>query len=235
MSEQKEHNIEFDKVLNRKIENYLDKTDTCLIDLNLREPLKKFLLHRLNLEQDNYNKKREEGFTIEKSAEEIDLILNRIKQKKNNLHYNDYISNIKSHVWGNILQPYKGCIMVYIFNERQFSVIKPMLNIITRQTLLFSEYELPETTDLPLCITATKIVFSEQQTISDKTFEIRYPLLFHYTNTFNILLKLLTPKTILYAEDSHYQEQLLTVLAAHHGIPTYNMKDYTLNDITKVI
>lgn len=212
--------------LEKRVEAFLWDFGTRLGDFDIKKPLQMFLCDRLSLEWEEYYRRRQQGLDTDAAMQRIDRFFSAMRGRPVR-EYEDadpILTDIRLHPWHEVLDGYKGVILVYVSDAGQFQYLLPLLRKFDAPALLLSEYDLPEDTDLPDCLTAMTMEFSPQRVFRHPVFAIRYPLLFHYANTFDILLRLLCPCTVLCLEGSRWQEQLLAVVASVRGVPSCCMQ-----------
>lgn len=212
--------------LENRVKAFLRDSGTRLGDFDVKKPLQTFLCDRLSLEREEYYRRRQQGLDTDAAMQRIDRFFSAMRGRPVR-EYEDadpILTDIRLHPWHEVLDGYKGVILVYVSDAGQFQYLLPLLRKFDAPALLLSEYDLPEDTDLPDCLTAMTMEFSPQRVFRHPVFAIRYPLLFHYANTFDILLRLLCPRAVLCLEGSHWQEQLLAVVASARGVPSCCMQ-----------
>ena len=85
--------------------------------------------------------------------------------------------------------------------------------------LLLSEYEIPDDTELSETVTAAQVEFSEQKVFENDSIEQNFPRLFLYANTFETILRILSPsKVVCLASSKTYQKELLLGFAKDSNI-----------------
>lgn len=211
--------------LEKRVEAFLRDSETRLCDFDVRKPLQTFLCGRLSLEWKEYYRHRQQGLDTDAAMLRVDRFFNAMHDRPVR-EYEDadpILTDIRLHPWHEVLDGYKGTVLVYVSDTSQFQCLLPLLRKFDVPALLLSEYDLPEDTDLPNCLTTLTMEFSPQRVFRHPVFEVRYPLLFHYANTFDILLRLLCPRAVLCIEGSRWQEQLLAIVASTRGVPAKGM------------
>lgn len=228
---QQDYYVEYYEELDRRLECFFSSSEigresAWLAGFQVKEPLVTFLFYRLTMERDNYNFYRRQGMSGESAMHRIDVFLNRIKTVSTirGEEENDILIDIEQHPWKAQLKDYKGCVLFYVFNARQLYYFTPLLYRMNRPIVLLSEYDIPESTQLPEYVTYLYIKFSKQRIFANRDFEVRFPVFFHYAHTFSILLQLLRPTGVVCLEGCHYQEQLLAVEAEYFNIPSYGIQ-----------
>lgn len=225
---QQHHNqdyyVEFYEEAYRKLECLLQSWVTDgNVRLNVHDikvALHTFLFYRIGMEKEHYNQCRRNGMTIDAAMKRMDGLLEVFKKDKQETENGLYavLSDIREHPWYEVLSENQGALIVYIFNARQFDCLTPLLQVMDMPTLLLSEYDIPEDTDLPETVMTVSLDFSMQRVFADKEFEYKFPLVFHYTNTFDILFRILRPRGVVCLEGVHFQEQLLASVAASFDV-----------------
>ena len=215
--------VEYYEELDRRLDCFLSASrkdkEIRLGGQNIKEPLHTFLFYRFTMERDYYNQCRIKGMSIDKAMEQIDSFLNSFEIGKGEQNYD--LLDIENHCWCNLLSEFEGALIVYIFNERQLKYLTPLLQKIDCPVLLLAEYDISEDIDLTESVNALTFAFSDKKIFEDKILEHNFPLVFHYTNTFSILLRILNPCGVLCLEGCHFQEQLLAIVADNLNIPSY--------------
>lgn len=212
--------------LEKRVEAFLCDSGTRLGDFDVKKPLQKFLCDRLSLEREEYYRRKLQGLDTNAAMQHIDRFFSAMSGRPV-WEYEDadpILTDIRQHPWYELLDGYKGGILLYVSDAGQFQYLLPLLRKFDASALLLSEYDLPEDTDLPDCVTALTMEFSPHRIFRNPVFEARYPLLFHYANTFDILLRLLCPRAVLCLEGSRWQEQLLAVVASARRISSCCMQ-----------
>lgn len=128
--------------------------------------------------------------------------------------------DITQHSWYDALISYREHLLVYLFDEQQLRYLTPLITALDQPVVLLSEYDLPDDTDLPEYVTAITLEFSEMRWCANSFLESNFPLIFHYFNTLDILVRILSPKEIFILEGYHYPEKILTVVGHSYGVPT---------------
>ena len=221
-----EYHEELDKRLEQFVQHLATGRQALLGQHNIKEPLQTFLFYRLTLERDHYNQCRLQGMSVDASLKRVNSFLSTFEKdgQKTEVRQEEVLSSVKDHPWNEQLTEYQGMPLVYIFNDRQLTYLTPLLQKLDCPLLLLSEYDIPEDTDLPESVLALTIDFSSERIFANKMFERTFPLIFHYTNTFDILLQILQPCGVVCLEGCHVQEQLLAVIAESYGIPSYGIQ-----------
>lgn len=212
--------------LERRVEAFLKDSETSLGDYDVKKPLMTFLCERLSLEREEYCRCRQQGLETDAAMQRIDAFFSDMRGKPIQVHEDAdlILTDVRLHPWYKALNGYKGGILVYVSNAEQFQYMSPLLEKFDVPTLLLSEYDLPEETNLPDCLTALTMEFSSHRMFRNPVFEARYPLLFHYVNTFDILLQLLCPRVVFCLEGSRWQEELLAVVSSVRRVPSCCMQ-----------
>lgn len=222
-----EYYEELDKRLEQFVLQWARDKQVLLGQHSVKEPLQTFLFYRLTAERKHYNQCRQKGMPVDASMKRVDAFLDIFGKEDHNAAActsGKVLNKITEHPWYELLNPYQGQLLVYLFNERQLHYLTPLLQKLDGPVLLLSECDLPEETDLPESVMALPLDFSSEKVFNDHTFERTFPLLFHYTNTFDILLQALRPRGVVCLEGCHYQEQLLAVVAESYDIPSYGIQ-----------
>lgn len=226
----RDYYLEYQEELDKRIEQFLQHWETGnLISLgehSLNEPLHTFLFYRLISEREHYNQCRLKNMTVDASMERVDGlldILNNEGQKTVNRR-EEILTDIKEHPWNELLGEYKGLLLVYVFNDKQLDDLTPLLQKLDCPFLLLSEYDIPEHTDLPESALALTIDFSSEKIFTNPKLERMFPLVFHYTNTFDILLQILCPSKVVCLGEHHLQEHLLRLIGKSYEIPYYDIQ-----------
>lgn len=219
-----EYYEELDKRLDCFIVSWGVNKKAWLNKYDLTEPLKTFLFYRLSMERDYYNQCRLQGMLINEAMERVDSFLGLFKKDNSGESQEKELVDVKEHPWYELLNGYRGMLIVYLFNARQLQYLTPLLQKLDHPVLLLSEYDIPEETELPEYVTALTIEFSSKSSFIEKKFERHFPLIFHYANTFDILFQILRPCGVVCLEGCHFQEQLLAVVAESNGIPSYGIQ-----------
>lgn len=228
---QQHHNrdyyVEFYEEAYRKLECLLQSWGTDgNVRLNVHDikvALRTFLFYRIGMEKEHYNQYRRNGMTIDAAMKRMDGLLEIFKKDRQETENGlpAVLSDIKEHPWYEILNENQGVLIVYIFNARQLGYFTPLLQVVDIPVLLLSEYDIPEDTDLPETVMAVSMDFSMQRVFADKEFEYKFPLVFHYTHTFDILFRILRPCGVACLEGIYFQEQLLASVAASYDVPFF--------------
>ncbi|WP_294534948.1 hypothetical protein [uncultured Bacteroides sp.] len=218
--------IAYNEELEKRVDVFLRDSGTCLGNLDVRKPLQTFLFDRLSIEREEYCRCRQQGLDTKAAMMRVDCFFDAMR-KRPLRKYDDAVpilTDIHLHPWYEVLGGYKGVILVYVSNVGQFQYILPLLRKFDVPVMLLFEYNLIDETDLPDCLTVLMMEFSVHRMFHYPVFEARYPLIFHYVNTFDILLQILHPSAILCLEGSRWQEQLLAVVASNRGTPSCCMQ-----------
>lgn len=228
---QQDYYIEYYEELDRRLESFfssseIGKKSTRLAGFQVKEPLTTFLFYKLTMERDNYSFCRRQGMPVESAMSRVDAFLDRVKMVSTvrEREKDDILTDLEQHPWSPQLKDCKGCVLFYVFNPRQLGYLIPLFYRMNRPVVLLSEYDIPENTKLPEYATVLPVHFSKRRIFTDKEFEDRFPLLFHYAHTFSILLQMLQPIGVVCLEGCHFQEQLLAVEAEHFNIPSYGIQ-----------
>lgn len=225
--QKRDYYVEYYEELYKKLISFINTWDVdgqvWLGKHSIEKPLQTFLFYRLSMERDHYNKCRLAGMSIDASMKRVNALLDILKKEDIGVidKIPPKINNIEDHPWCDLLREYRGVLVVYIFNARQLAYFTPLLHYLNRPVLLLSEYDIPEDTKLPETIMALSLEFSRRKLLADSTFERKFPLIFHYANTFDILLQILHPCGVVCLEGAHFQEQLLAVVAKSYNIPSF--------------
>lgn len=132
--------------------------------------------------------------------------------------------NIEDHSWYESLCQYKNQIVVYLFSIEQLHRLTPLLQQLNEPIILLSECELSDDVDLPENVTVLYLDFSIEKVFLNRIIEHRFPLVFHYTNTFDILLRILEPRQVMCIEQHLFQEQLLESITRSYHIVFYKVQ-----------
>lgn len=221
----RDYYLEFHEELDKRLLKFTsdlaeeDVTRMLLGKHYIKEPLITFLFYQLTHEKERYNRCRLDGKSIDESMGRVDAFLamfgEGVPEKKE-----EPITDICQHPWYEALSEYKNHIIIYLFNARQLQYLTPLINELDSPILLLSEYELPDETDLPDTVTALTIEFSSFRIFSNPYVEHCFPLIYHYTSFFSIMLRILQPTGIICLEGCHIEEQLLATVAQDYDIPT---------------
>lgn len=212
--------------LEKRVDAFLRDSETSLGDFDVKKPLLTFLCERLSLEREEYCRYRQQGLDTDAAMQRIDRFFFDMRSKPIRVYEDSdpILTDVRLHPWYKVLGGYKVEILVYVSNADQFQYMLPLLQKFDVPTLLLSEYDIPEETNLPDCLTALTMEFSSHRMFRNPVFEARYPLLFHYINTFDILLRLLCPRVVLCLEGNRWQEELLAVVASVRRVPSCCMQ-----------
>ena len=228
MTEVADYYVEYYEELDKRLECFISDWGTdnkvTLGKHNVTEPLKTFLFYRLSMERDCYNEYRLKGMSVDGAMERVDAFLKMFNKERSIENQEEKLTDIEEHPWYELLSEYKGVLIVYLFNARQLQYLTPLILKLNQPVLLLSEYDIPEETELPEYVTALPIGFSNENSLTDKNFELHFPLMFHYANTFDILFQIIRPCGIICLEGCHFQEQLLAVMAESYDIPSYGIQ-----------
>ena len=211
--------LEYYEKLDEKLELFVQHWTTdkqvLLGQYCVKKPLLTYLFYRMAEEKDHYNLCRLEGMSVNDSMKRIDALLDSFREENHETEscQEEVLHNIKEHPWYELLSEYQGQLLIYIFNDRQLQYLVPLLQKQDCPVLLLSEQDIPDDTDFPESVMALTLDFSSEKVFIDKTFQRTFPLVFHYANTFDILLQILQPCDVICLEDRHFQEQLLAAMA----------------------
>lgn len=218
------YKIEFDTIIQeyiRKAIQEYEARDTLRLMLgnhSLKNALFVYILSFISKEQMDYTRSRIAGKSIEESIRNISTFLNHFEwiEKKRNTTNN---FNIDSHPWTRLLSPYKRCCLVYLTDEEELAHVSTFLQGKEIPILLLSEYEIPDDTELSETVTAVQVEFSEQKVFENDSIEQNFPRLFSYANTFETILRILSPsKVVCLASSKTYQKELLLGFAKDSNI-----------------
>lgn len=222
---QKDYYIEFytsiDHLLKQYLEDIEKKNPSLLILGNhyVELPLRNMLFLNFWNDKEFYNKRRKEGENYKDSVNRLTEKLKQFAIPGNENEFNEEV-DITIFPWYEILLQYKNQIVFYIFNERQLTYLVPIIREIKKTVLLLSEYDIEEDVDLPETVTALTIEFSGCRQFKNNYIEWNFPLVYHYFNTFDLLMRILTPSSVTVLEGCHYQEKILGVIGKSYDIPT---------------
>ena len=218
------YKIEFDTIIQEYIRTAIQEyevRDTLRLILgnhSIKNALFVYILSFISKEQMDYVRSRIAGKSIEESIRNISNFLNHFEwiEKKRNTTNN---FNIDSHPWTRLLSPYKRCCLVYLTDEKELAHVSTFLQGKEIPILLLSEYEIPDDTELPETVTAVQVEFSEQKVFENDSIEQNFPRLFLYANTFETILRILSPsKVVCLASSKTYQKELLLGFAKDSNI-----------------
>lgn len=228
MMEVTDYYVEYYEELDKRLECFISNRGTnnevTLGKHNVAEPLKTFLFYRLSMERNYYNQCRLKGMPLNEAMERVDTFLKMFNKESRREDLEEKITDIKEHPWYELLSEYNGVLIIYLFNARQLQYLTPLILKLNQLVLLLSEYDIPEETELPEYVTVLPIEFSNENSLTDKNFELHFPLLYHYVNTFDILFQIIRPCGVICLEGCHFQEQLLAVVAESYDIPSYGIQ-----------
>lgn len=183
-------------------------------------PIANMLFLILGKYRTDYNDWRKSGISQQHAVDRIYDVLKPYA----NLEYESSSSLVKykvtHHPWYKKLIPYKGHLLIYIFDEFQLEYFIPLITALNQPILLLSEYNLPEDVDLPDQVTAVTLEFTKIRLYSNTFIESKFPLIYHYFNSLDVLIQILSPKGILVAGGHHQQEKVLSIVGNSYGIPS---------------
>lgn len=133
--------------------------------------------------------------------------------------------------WVELLSKYQNYVLVYIHDEEQLKDLLPIISQLDSSVLLLTEYELPDDTDVPEESIALTLELVEEEYLYAPNVKRNFPVLYQYVNTFDTLIQLLSPSSILYQGLILYQKLLLKTIADYRQIPllkTENLISITL-------
>lgn len=172
-----------------------------------------------------YNDWRKSGVSQEDAVARIsDKLKSYYIDSKHELDASLTKYNVTQHPWYKTLIPYKGHLLIYVFNERQLRYLIPLITALNQPVLLLSEYDLPEDTDLPDYVTAITLKFTKVRLYASSFIESKFPLIYHYFNSLDILIQILSPKGILVLKGCHHQEQIISIVGRSYGIPSIGIQ-----------
>lgn len=229
---QSDYYLEFYDELDKRLEHFGVSSDrsrrsVCLAGVSVQDALQTHLFYRLSMERNAYNRCRRQGMAVEEAMSRVDAFLNRLRNMAPMSLEGageDSLLDVQKHPWREPLEECHGCVLVYVYNARQLYDLTPLINQVGRPVVLLSEYDIPDETELPEYVTALPVEFSHCRIFTDRDFECRFPLFFHYAHTFSILLQLMRPAGVICLEGCRFQEQLLAVEAENLGIPSYGIQ-----------
>lgn len=183
------------------------------------ESLLSNLLSSVGERSEEYYRLRKKGLSVENAVDEL------INGMMPPLLSEDYVSeeteakDISLHPWHNALSPYRRRLLIYIHDESQFETFLPLVSELNRPILLLSEYEIPEGVEVPDYVEALTMEFASTHQFANSFIERNFPSLFHYFNTFDLLLKILHPEGVLLIGKKLYQERILVAVSSFYEIP----------------
>lgn len=222
--DRRDYYVEYYEVLDRVLSDYVN---------HLREekeywlkigghdvgvPLINLLFWQFTWHREEYDRLRKEGKSCGEALGSVKEILADKQVEEWERQEEEY--KIYDHEWYEALAPYGGQLVIYIYNARQLAYLTPLIERLEEPVLLLSEYEIPDETELPDFVTAITLEFTKTAPLVNPFLKEWFPLIFQYANTFDILMRILQPKGLIFLEGCHYQQLLLATIGRDYGIPT---------------
>lgn len=227
--DKRDYYLEFHRQLDACLHAYLDRQEKSVpgsfqIDnCSVKIPLMTYLFYQLMNQREFYNECRKNGMGIAGALAGVNAYLERFVWN-HIIDVNFDSMPIQDHPWYDVLSPYRGQLLIYIFNQRQLNYLTPLIDYLNRPAILVCEYEMDEESALPECVLAISVEVSREQCVNNEIIRKNFPLFFQYANTFDILMRCLSPQCVICLEGCHYQEQLLSVIAEGYHIPSIGIQ-----------
>lgn len=126
---------------------------------------------------------------------------------------------VEEHPWYEVLSDYKNSSLIYVTNKNSLQKMGAAISCIINPVLILSEYELPEETDLPDNVTALTLEFSSVYLYYNDFMERNYPMVFHYFNTFDLIVRIINPNVIIAEDTDCFQLEVLSCISKYYHIP----------------
>lgn len=222
--DRRDYYVEYYEVLDRVLSDYVnqlrEKREHWLKmgrhDVGV--PLINLLFWQFTWHRKEYDRLRKEGKSCGEALGSVKEILADKQVEEWERQEEEY--KIYDHEWYEALAPYGGQLVIYIYNARQLVYLTPLIERLEEPVLLLSEYEIPDETELPDFVTAITLEFTKTAPLVNPFLKEWFPLIFQYANTFDILMRILQPKGLIFLEGCHYQQLLLATIGRDYGIPT---------------
>lgn len=227
--DKRDYYLEFHRQLDACLHTYLEVREKSVPNsfqvgnYSVKIPLMTYLFYQLMNHREFYNECRKNGKSIAEALAGVKTYLEHFSWNDNS-DETLCLMDIQDHPWYDMLSSYQGQLLIYIFNQRQLNYLTPLIVHLNCPTILLCEYEIAEETALPECVTAITLEISREQIVSNEIIKKNFPLLFQYTNVFDILIRCLSPQCVICLEGCHYQEQLLSVIANSYHIPSVGIQ-----------
>lgn len=236
----RDYYVEFYETLDFILREYISKLQTMypsslLVGVHdASVPITTFLFLVLNKYKSEYNTWRKTGVSQKEAVGRMSSKLESYNDSKLILDVSLANYNVMQHPWYKTLIPYKGRLLIYVFNECQLLYLTPLITALNQPVLLLSEYDLPEGVDLPDYVTAITFKFTKVRICANSFVESKFPLVYHYFNSLDILIQILSPRGILILEGYHHQEKVLAIVGHSYGIPSIGIQ-YGCSDLFHTI
>lgn len=222
--DRRDYYVEYYEVLDRVLSDYVnqlrEKREHWLKmgrhDVGV--PLINLLFWQFTWHREEYDRLRKEGKSCGEALGSVKEILADKQVEEWERQEEEY--KIYDHEWYEALAPYGGQLVIYIYNARQLVYLTPLIERLEEPVLLLSEYEIPDETELPDFVTAITLEFTKTAPLVNPFLKEWFPLIFQYANTFDILMRILQPKGLIFLEGCHYQQLLLATIGRDYGVPT---------------
>lgn len=222
--DRRDYYVEYYEVLDRVLSDYVNQLQEKrehwlkMGRHDVGVPLINLLFWQFTWHREEYDRLRKEGKNCGEALGSVKEILADKQVEEWERQEEEY--KIYDHEWYEALAPYGGQLVIYIYNARQLAYLTPLIERLEEPVLLLSEYEIPDETELPDFVTAITLEFTKTAPLVNPFLKEWFPLIFQYANTFDILMRILQPKGLIFLEGCHYQQLLLATIGRDYGIPT---------------
>lgn len=218
-----------DEILNTFIESIKTKMPEalCFNGVSLeRSVLITLSYHVLNNKnRDYYNLKRKAGESRELLYNQfIDFLTEHYIRPELSRQMNEIKADNEAieKAYFDLLNPYRDCYIYYCFNYRQFKYMLPLFEHAQQVTsIILSEQSLPDDVELDEHIVVLEIdsiiTFHNRQ----RYLQHFFPRLFRFAGIFDLILKYLSPRGVIFLEGSHDSSTVLNALCQAKEIPTF--------------
>lgn len=171
--------------------------------------------------KDRYNELRKEENSIEHIYSLYKEELNNLIQPIDLGFNNSAKPKSDDHPLEELLKPYKDRILIYCINQRHIDYMLPLLRNITQPSILLLEENLIEPDDLPDNMLVLEYSLLKETYFNNDFLQNKFTTIFYYYNTYDILIRYLSPKSIVFLEGGHLQGRILAEVAQRYECVSY--------------
>lgn len=170
--------------------------------------------------KEKYNEERLNGISANVLMEDFSKQLDArfAWSEKETQHVESY--STENEEWKNALSEYKNQPIIYLFNERQLNYLMPLIQKIPYPIVLLCDFDISESIEFPDSVSIIEFGISPIFIYRNEYLGTKFPIIYHYVNTFEQIVSGIGPTGIIFLEGCHLQAKTLNIVARGYNVKT---------------